>query len=363
MSLSLDLIPAEDLYQLLIKYNIKSKQKLKELIFSGELEEAPSSVVDWIIANNLLIEKVKISVYKLSDILLASPQKLLSIADLLQTDLNQDSIIRILTYLNKLQDNRDYLDRLPEEILLIIIKDLSCHSLNNLIKTYPKLVNIVNKYDLINKAKMKGFPRKDGHCHVHDVKQIFSDLSLNTDKSVKDASDIIRKNPNILSMLLDRLNDIDLVRGDLILLAGEYNYRNEGIYIFNGCDIIGLDYDINDYGSIPKEFHIINDGVPLDYWVSEKDRKGIDSGIAWFDPTTVRQQLINNVKEEELGEAGGKITLEISTWFIYDNKKYTIYYGENDTLKFLNILRTKDLLMFEENDEYYKYNILQMYDQ
>jgi hypothetical protein len=366
MSLSLDLIPENDINLLLNKYNLETKEQLLELIISGKIAESPDSVIDWIIANNLLVDKIKIPVYKQSDILLASQNKLIQIAKLLQLDfVDQNNIIRILTYLNKLQDDSNYFTSLPEEILIQIIKDLPCRSLLNLIKTYPKLAAIINKYDLINKAKMRGFPRKDGHCHNHDVKKFVDSLD----------NDIVFYPNKMLSLILDHLYQInvDLVRGDLIFIDGIKTYRNNGIYIFDGCQIVFLDYTIDDYGSLPKEFKVINNGVPIDYWISKKENglktmRGIEHNrIMWFDPSSVRQQLINNVKVEEIGEYGSRIDLEISTTFIYNKKLYTILYDSKnpDAFKFINILKTKDLLMFnnDENEEYYKNNILILPDQ
>lgn len=341
MLLSINLIPKDDVDTLIKTYKTN---KVEELILSGKIEEAPSSVVDFIIANNLLIDKVKIPIYKLSDIILAD--NLSQLSNLLQLDFpDQDSIIRILTYLNKLVNDSNIFNTLPEETLINIMNNLSCHSLLSLSKISDRLKSIIDKYKLIERAKKKGFPRQTGHCHTHNVKQYVIKYGLNF-------AGIIEH--------LDKRNTT-LVRGDLIFTKGFDIYRNDGVYIFDGCQIIPLDYTQDDYGALPKEFKVINDGVPIDYWVPTNKERGIEhNGVLWFDPSNVRQQLINNVKEEEIGEAGGKINYEISSKFIYDKKEYTILYDGDDVFKFLNILKTTDILMFDNGDnaEYYKHNIL-----
>lgn len=362
----INLIPLEDIKILFNQYNIRlgkdKNEKLKELILSNRIEEAPDSIVDFIIAYNLLINKVKIPIYQRSEILLASKQELKIIAQTLQTDfIDKNSIIRILTYLDKLDDD---LSSLSEETILIILNDLPCRDLISLSKTNNRLAQIINSYNLINIAKYKNFPRKDGHCHSYDVSQYYKEnFKIRSTSKSYEIFNIEELYSNYLDKILDHLYqiNIDLVRGDLILTINS-DYRNEGVYIFDGCQIVSLDYKLDDYGALPKEFKVINFNTPIDYWFDGKIRGIRHNGIIWFDSTSVRDQLIKNIKVEEIGEYGNKITEEISTTFIYNNVKYTILYNaENPNVyKFINILKTKDVLMFDdgENQDYYKNNIL-----
>jgi hypothetical protein len=51
-------------------------------------------------------------------------------------------------------------------------------------------------------------------------------------------------------------------RGDLVSLVEENaRYRNNGIYIYDGVNTILLEREIDDYGHVPKEFIVSDDGV------------------------------------------------------------------------------------------------------
>jgi hypothetical protein len=104
------------------------------------------------------------------------------------------------------------------------------------------------------------FPRKSGRCAVHTIpetvikgdhgnwEEIFNETSLNI----------------ALSYL--KQNDAELAKGDLICFLCINGYRNDGIAIYDGQKIIELDYEIDDYGSLPNIFQVISGGVPVNYW-------------------------------------------------------------------------------------------------
>jgi len=114
---------------------------------------------------------------------------------------------------------------------------------------------------------MESYPRKSGHCSSFDVSNYdyIKDLkSKDVDLEVFWSEDVDYH--NIFKQTLALLSDKNLIKGDLILFLGD-SYRNNGIAIYDGVNIIKLNYDYDDYGALPKCFTVITNDVPVDYWV------------------------------------------------------------------------------------------------
>lgn len=61
-------------------------------------------------------------------------------------------------------------------------------------------------------------------------------------------------------------------RGDIIdTVFEEHRYRNEGKYIFDGKNVIKLDYDVDDYGAVPPEFQ----DFAIGWWKDTIDHNNI----------------------------------------------------------------------------------------
>jgi len=192
-----------------------------------------------------------------------------------------------------------------------------------------KLKNTIEK-----RIKTKGFPRSTGHCAAFDVSN-FVETG-------------IRSDDDIIKYLYDM--KYDLTRGDLICYEGLNEYRNDGIHIFDGCKIIDLDYDIDDYGALPNEFTVINNNVPIDYWVNNDEHKGIDhNNLVWFDHNPVKIQCFDNIT---------KINGDLFTTFNYNDKIYKIYGYRSDfddeskmtTDEFLDLLDGNNKLLLDQYD-------------
>ena len=232
-----------------------------------------------------------------------------------------------------------YLSVLPDELLDTVLMELACKEIIRLCNLSDRINNVCEINNIIERRKYKGFPRKTGHCYAFDVYHfIFTGKEIGVlPEDYEDENDIHEYNANelmeefdysekALNIILDRLNQLnyDLVRGDLICTESLDNYRNSGVYIFDGCKIIDLDREtIDDYGALPPEFHVINDGVPITYWINfgnEYYTKGVDhNNIVWFDSSPVKDQLMNNIKIE--GD-------ELYTTFIFNNVEYKILYSD-----------------------------------
>jgi len=193
---------------------------------------------------------------------------------------------------------------------------------------------------------MRGFPRDGGHCAAFDVSNFLYDIpGVENEESIDTVNDLV------LDYIYD-FTDYKLVKGDLICFTGLDDYRNQGVSIFDGCKIINLDYDIDDYGSLPEEFTVINDGVPIRYWENTEKDKGIDHNhLVWFDHRIVKQQLIDNVTE---------IDDNLFTSFEYNDKTYKIYdhlsffddESRNTKEQFIKILSEDTLLLLQFIDEF-----------
>jgi hypothetical protein len=134
--------------------------------------------------------------------------------------------------------------------------------------------------------------------------------------------------PHHLERALNYLqeNRADLVKGDLIVFEALSGYRNQGIAIYDGEEIIGLNYSLCDYGALPLKFRVIEEGVPLDYWIGGEVNLGYNS-IVWFDHSLVRVQCLENLTYARLSEEGGKYA--IFTSFSADDRGYQIVFSNH----------------------------------
>jgi hypothetical protein len=157
----------------------------------------------------------------------------------------------------------------------------------------------------LKKLKMKNYPRKSrAVCHIVPYDQNLDD-------------NFVRpwNQPPMTHYLTRYLYDnySDLVRGDLIF----YDHWDELYYLFDGIKVIYLNIDNFGRQHIPKEFTIINDGVPIDYW----DK--LPNSHLWFDHSQVLNQCISNTQCEREFDM-------IFTTFICDNVEYKIVYYYED---------------------------------
>lgn len=104
--------------------------KAWNLISTNQLSYIPESIIDFIIAYRLAEETIYITKYRASDILYAPSSDLVDLSNSLGlTTVNKERILRILKYLNGLDNDMSVYDTLPNEILLKIAMKLDCKSL------------------------------------------------------------------------------------------------------------------------------------------------------------------------------------------------------------------------------------------
>ena len=110
----------------------------------------------------------------------------------------------------------------------------------------------LNLRELLNLRRSAAYPRSSRHCNMHYMSGAIINLKNKF---------IVSDSRLFLTMeYFDSLN-IDVVKGDLV------KFDSDGIIcIFNGQKIIHLDYADNEYGALPREFHVIENDVPIRYW-------------------------------------------------------------------------------------------------
>lgn len=238
--------------------------------------------------------------------------------------------------------NKNILINLPQDVWEHILMNKPLITIIEQCYEYPEVDKYCKLHNIIEKRKMQGFPRKSGHCAAFDA----STESQNYDLDYLEGNKLENALNNILMALYK--NRANLVFGDLICTTGFGDYRNTGIYIFDGIHIIELDREVDDYGALPSMFTIIKNGVPVDYWCRDDFRSSkhvvkwsgnSDQGIAhnsyvWLNLVGIRDQCINNMISETKILING-ISRQIITTFKYDDTVYTIKFfdyesGESD---------------------------------
>src|SRR5437868_726695 len=153
-------------------------QDAEDLIYSGQALHAPPAIDDFIIANNLLASNITFPTYNASSILLSADADLIDLSEsLLLTEVDKERIIRILGYLNVLNNDMNVFDQLPLDIWRNIIYYISCKDLllicdlsskfsvfcqdnletllrETLTRTTGLMTNTYNKQQLMNLCKM-----------------------------------------------------------------------------------------------------------------------------------------------------------------------------------------------------------------
>lgn len=147
-------------------------------------------------------------------------------------------------------------------------------------------------YDLWNRKypKLHTIPGEiPYHCNLDRLDQALHFLRPSGQK-VTEENEIIDRTPND--------PEIDLRRGDLVEFENSDCYRNDGLCIFNGKEIVELDFTPDDYGNLPKEFKAI-DEFPLKYFHLNgplKQRSITHNYNVWFDHKQYLDQILQNIK-------------------------------------------------------------------
>jgi hypothetical protein len=111
-----------------------------------------------------------------------------------------------------------------------------------------------------------------------------------------------------LDKALTYIDDTDIQYGDLVVFKQHAGYRNEGVVIYDGEKLIDLYADIDDYGSVPPKFKVLQKNkygvdIGLHHWHNinnDSDWTGIDHNlIVWFDQTKHIDELTENLSYDK----------------------------------------------------------------
>lgn len=163
--------------------------------------------------------------------------------------------------------------------------------------------------------------------------------------------------------------------GDLVIFRKNAGYRNDGVVIFDGEKLIDLYSEIDDYGSVPPIFKVLQKNkygvdIGLYHWhdVDGSPRDGrIDHNyIVWFDQRTYAEELENNlVYDNKLfgiyalysfltNYNGQKIYIVIIYQNDADSDAYTDYKTYNLKKKYLNKYKKKAIKIFKKENVPYE---------
>lgn len=216
----------------------------------------------------------------------------------------------------------------PKDIWTLIILELPCKYIPNLYDVDNQFKDLCVKENIIEKRKLKGFPRSNGHCEVFDVSSyILNKYDIAGDFNYNDILD-----ETLIKLYKD---DVDLIRGDLVNFKTGY----KTIFLFDGEQLVNTYQKLNSI--FPEDFDIVNDDIPSKYWFGH-------GGVGWgcfnrslfaFNTYSVKEQLIKNCK------CNNQINVK-HTWFTLNNKIHVILYtGQNE---FTNLLKN-DKIYLEVN--------------
>lgn len=230
------------------------------------------------------------------------------------------------------------MESILEEILEIIFTNLNCKSLILISRTCKRF----NIECILNKRKNDGFPRKEGKCILH---QIEDETLIN-----------IMTHPNINSIISNYIYDtnMDVIRGDFVIISKSCHTQyvrfdnNYKISIFNGLKLIDLENDGEQIKNklLPREFCVIENNVPITYWVNDQLRMWciFDIYSIWFNHSSVKDQCLTNIKYDML--LVNQTIYHLYTYFKYNNNHYYIicdylHYDGNELGKNINSYNLK----------------------
>lgn len=226
----------------------------------------------------------------------------------------------------------DIYDIFPKDIWILIILELPCKFIYNLYDVSYKFKELCDEKNIIEKRKLKGYPRKSGYCKSYGAYNYKGNVYNNNGDIIdngllKVVMKNIRFNPDLVKLTLndtlDRLyeDNTDLVRGDLIY----FEMGDRSVFLFDGEKII--DTCMKGKNILSKDMDIINDNLQSEYW------RGIRFGFN-FNTCLVKEQLLNNIKHNNDTFASINHTI-----FMLNDKTYTILFPKN-----LSLLKIKEKL-------------------
>ncbi len=209
---------------------------------------------------------------------------------------------------NKLTGNKD-----TDQLILL---NLDLESLSNMCKS-SKFASIICKDKNFWRNKItKDFPLRGKFVWYTPYRDFYSNNPEKLYRSINQRSKIVKLNktdyptlaktfsdeykfgdmsrkdlPFITNEIIPNLSKLDLLRGDVIHFEWIRNNRNDGKLIWDGENVLELDYDTDEYGSVPKQFSFPE--FPFKHFYDSIDH----NFILWISPLAM-EEIIRNFNEK-----------------------------------------------------------------
>jgi hypothetical protein len=91
-------------------------------------------------------------------------------------------------------------------------------------------------------------------------------------------------------------------RGDVVHLEAVPAYRNDGKYIYDGREVVPLDFSLDEYGAVPAAFQVINE-FPIRYWQNTIEH----NCIIHFDLKPYLTEILKHLRCRDIDEFGSVV--------------------------------------------------------
>jgi len=161
----------------------------------------------------------------------------------------------------------------------------------------------------------------------------------------------------------------DLRRGDIVIMTNIAGYRNDGLFIFDGTEVIHLAWEPDDYGTIPIQFKVPED-FPITYWediILHNAYVPFDF-VKWSDQLQANFTSIEfETPKKRTSYTSGKFQAKLyHSFFTYKDEKYYVICNNLDEQntnvsgsyvtksEFMSQLKDRKYLsyIFDDDDEY-----------
>lgn len=217
-------VPYEDIKLFLKRNNIRISSNEKnnynevfKIIKAGKGQDYPDSLIDWIIAYNLLTGKIHVNRYSVADINLANKRELNELAESLgifDSNDNKQSVLNVLRYLKKLDSgivNKDIDSYVFSLMQNIDEQKILSSSYQDIIKLFQKNKTLRKFiYDNMRRIIFPDHPIYDGQLLLNGSLDIITEFIVDL---MKMKEIILVK--EVLKQINDLLNDQDQ-RSDFI---------------------------------------------------------------------------------------------------------------------------------------------------
>lgn len=177
-----------------------------------------------------------------------------------------------------------YVENLCKSDILWRNKLIQDFPLRSKFLSYPKYKDLYVKnprqlYELILKPSKIVTITAD---QFPDIEEIISD-----EDDLDPTEELEGKLERVNKIISSHLDTLPLLRGDVIFMEWIGDYRNDGKLIWDGEKVLAPAYDVDEYGSVPKEFTFPE--FPLNHFHTSI----VHNYIMWLSPQAIKE-VINN---------------------------------------------------------------------